>query len=285
MSALSRFTQFIFGSTASAGRISQFGSLKAGTPTTYSGSTITPAEVQDQSGSSAGSNYLQGLDGALIANNSPAVQDINAMLNMITYQLAYLMQSGIPEYDSNTVYYTNQIVREGGTLYQSLMNSNAGNDPATNPSDWAVFSSATKTAVISASSGAYVGGSGVSPVTNLTVNIVTTGNPVQISLISDGTTGTGYFAVYLSSSTATQLGFRAILNVDSTNVYSQDFALDVNTTFTTTHGSLTSPTSAVNTVIPLAAGSHTISVYVEAFDSSIMAVDVLLTKLFVKELY
>lgn len=134
MGKLTRFTQLLFGSTASAGRISEYGSLQNGTPTTYAGSAATPALIQGDPG-----NFESGWDGAVIGNSSPAIQDANAVQYLNSYQLAYLLQEGIAEYDAATTYYINSICQVSGVLYVSLVNTNIGNAPASSPSDWTVY--------------------------------------------------------------------------------------------------------------------------------------------------
>lgn len=133
MAKITRATQKLFGSTANAGRLSKYGSLAAGSPVTYSGSTVTPANIQ------ALSNFLQGLDGGVIGNNSPAIQDQNSLFYLAFYQLAYLLQQGIPEYDASTTYYTNSFCQVSGTVYVSLIDNNTGNTPASSPSDWQLY--------------------------------------------------------------------------------------------------------------------------------------------------
>lgn len=124
MSQLSRYTQKLFGSSASTGRIAEFGSLFAGAPVTYSGSTATPTQIQ------ALSNFLQGWDGALIGSNSPAIQDLNAIDYLFSYQLAYILQDGVPLYDAGTTYYQHSIVQSSGNLYQYVnVTGSAGNAP------------------------------------------------------------------------------------------------------------------------------------------------------------
>ena len=130
MAKLTRFTQQVFGSTAAAGRMSEFGSLANGSPATYSGSTITPAIVQTLS------NYLQGWDGAVIGGNSPALQDMNALQYLFSYQLGYLLQQGIAEYDPTTTYYTNSFVSFNGVVYVSLRDNNVGTPVNTGSSSW-----------------------------------------------------------------------------------------------------------------------------------------------------
>lgn len=133
MAKLTRFTQKLFGSTAGTNTMSQFGGLAAGypvVPTRYSGSTITPTLVQ------ALANYLTGWTGAVIGGNSPAIEDMNSVCYLFAYQLAYLMQEGIAEYDASTTYYISSFCQSGGIVYQSLVDTNTGNTPASSPSQW-----------------------------------------------------------------------------------------------------------------------------------------------------
>lgn len=122
MAKLTRYTQKQFAGSAAANRISEFGSLAAGAPLTYSGSTITPAIIQTLT------NYLQGWDGAVIGTNSPAIQDMNALQYLFSYQLGYLLQEGVAEYDAATPYFIGSVVNNGfGVLYSSLIDNNLGN--------------------------------------------------------------------------------------------------------------------------------------------------------------
>jgi microcystin-dependent protein len=125
MSKLSRVTQLIFGSNAGLNQIGKFGSFAAGSPV-Y---TTDPAVVQSLS------NYLTGWFGAVVGNNSPTIEDMNAICYLYAYQLAYLMQSGIPEYDAGTTYYAGNWVQSGGVAYVSLTNNNLGN-AVSNPTYW-----------------------------------------------------------------------------------------------------------------------------------------------------
>lgn len=129
MSRLIRYTQKIFGSTAGATQIAEFGSLAAAAPMTYSGSTITPAIVQGLS------EYLEGWFGAIIGNNSPAIEDMNSLCYLFAYQLTYIMQAGLPEWDSATTYYVGDLAQSGGIIYASLTDTNL-NNPLTDGSNW-----------------------------------------------------------------------------------------------------------------------------------------------------
>lgn len=57
-------------------------------------------------------------------------KDLNGVLYEATYHLAYLYQSGIPEYNATTTYYVDDIVRGDSTsfIYKSLVDNNIGND-------------------------------------------------------------------------------------------------------------------------------------------------------------
>ena len=129
MAKLTRYTQQVFGSTAGTAQMAEFGSLAAGTPLTYSGTTITPAIVQ------ALSQYLSGWLSAVIGSNSPAIEDMNALCYLFAYQLAYGFEMGIAEWDSATTYYIGSMVNSAGTIYASLINANL-NNAVTNGTDW-----------------------------------------------------------------------------------------------------------------------------------------------------
>lgn len=118
MSKIARKVAKIFGSTAVSGDIKQFGSLAAGTPLTAS----DPAVVQ------ALSNWLTGWKGAVIGGNSPAIEDMNGMCFVFGYQLAYLMQAGIAEWDADTTYYIGSFASDGlGNIYASITDTNLNN--------------------------------------------------------------------------------------------------------------------------------------------------------------
>ena len=127
MSKLTRVTQNVFASSAPAAAtgIAQFGSKAAGSPAF----TTNPATAQ------ALSEWLSGLYSAVVAGNSIELEDLNALFFVITYQLAYILQEGIAEWDSGTTYYQYSFVQSGGLLYQSTANNNLNNNP-TSSSQW-----------------------------------------------------------------------------------------------------------------------------------------------------
>lgn len=126
MAKLPRVFQKIFGSGAGVDQISQFGSLFAGAPAF----TTDPAAAQGLS------NWLTGWFGAAIGGNAPAIEDMNSAMYVMTYQLAYLMQAGLAEWDTSTTYYTGSLANVAGTIYSSLTDANTGNAPASSPTQW-----------------------------------------------------------------------------------------------------------------------------------------------------
>lgn len=129
MAKLTRYSQLLFGSSATANEIAKFGSFAAGTPVRYSGTTVTPALIQ------ALSNYLSGWFAAVEGSFSPAIEDMNALCYLFAYQLCYLFQAGVPEWDSGTTYYTGSLASSSGTLYASLTDTNL-NHAVTDTTKW-----------------------------------------------------------------------------------------------------------------------------------------------------
>lgn len=121
MSKISRITQLIFGSTAGANQMGVFGSLAAGSPTFATNVGTGSNGVQNLG------NYLSGWFAAILGENSPAIQDMNSLFWLVTYQLAYLMQEGVAEWDSATTYYTGSLVSSAGSLYISKSDANLNN--------------------------------------------------------------------------------------------------------------------------------------------------------------
>jgi hypothetical protein len=135
MSKITRATALIFGSSAGANQLEQFGSLAAGLPVYLAPDNGGVAVTSIQ----ALSNYLTGWFGGVVGSNAPSIQDLNALCYLFAYQIAYGFQSGIPEYDAGTTYYTGSFCNVAGVVYQSLIDSNIGNTPASSTSDWKVF--------------------------------------------------------------------------------------------------------------------------------------------------
>jgi len=125
MAKLLRKTLLQFGSTVNAGsEIGQFGSYAA------------PIYSADIATLQAGTAWPRGWAAETIATNRPFLEDMNAVDYVYGYMLAYLLQMGIPEYDSATTYYLDSYVQIAGQIYQSLADNNTGNAPASSPASW-----------------------------------------------------------------------------------------------------------------------------------------------------
>lgn len=121
MAKLTRKNQLIFGSTAGTDQLAEFGSLAAGSPVRFNGASADPDVIQSLA------NYLEGWFGAIIGENSPAVEDMNALCFLFAYQLTYLFQAGVAEWNTAAIYYKGSQVNSGGLTYTSLTDSNTGN--------------------------------------------------------------------------------------------------------------------------------------------------------------
>ena len=127
MAKLTRKTQKIFADSAAASQITAFGSIKANSPNppVYS---KDPDIIQSN-------EYMQGWSGATQDDYAPYRQDMNAIQNLVTRQLAYLFQAGIPEYDPATQYYENSFCQLNGIIYRCLQDA-LGKNPATESAYW-----------------------------------------------------------------------------------------------------------------------------------------------------
>lgn len=134
MAKLTRKTQRLFGSSAGANQIAQFGSFAANSPLFSS----DPAVIQSLS------NFLTGWFGAAVGANSPAIEDMNGLFLVAFYQLAYLMQAGVAEYDTGTTYYTGSLAMSAGQIYVSQVDNNT-NNALSNRSFWIPFSGGSPT--------------------------------------------------------------------------------------------------------------------------------------------
>lgn len=124
MAGISRTTAVLFGTTGLT-PTGGFGAAANGVLTTEAGSSNTVSNIQTgQSGLWAG-----GWLGAVLgASKFPAIEDMNAVDNVFSTQIAYILERGIPEYDAGTTYNTGDIARDVGltTLYKSVGDANIG---------------------------------------------------------------------------------------------------------------------------------------------------------------
>jgi hypothetical protein len=123
-----RIFQKLFAESADTADVGQFGSLYDASPVTSKDPTIIQAL----------SHWVKGWKEAVIAVRRPSMQDFNGVLLVAFYQLCYLLETGIPEYDASTTYYTNAFCQVSGVIYKSLIDTNIGNAPASNPTKWAI---------------------------------------------------------------------------------------------------------------------------------------------------
>lgn len=167
MAKLQRKTAKLFAEDANAaiGGLAQFGSLASGTPN-YS---TDPDVIQ------ALDAYKKGWSAAVLGTKSPAMEDRNALDYLLSYQQAYIMQRGIPEYlDTETYYQGSFVSKADGALYVSKIDNNTGHDPALDSTEtyWMKFPTPAEVAAN------YVAKAGDTMTGALTVqaNISSTGN-------------------------------------------------------------------------------------------------------------
>ena len=122
MAKLDRKNQLVFGSTGGTTEFGKIGSDAAGTPETTKGPR-RPIQSLSQ--------YLAGLYGITAsAAEPPRIEDINALYYLMTSQLRYLFQNGVPEWHADAEYFaTVSYCQRGGVIYRSVTDDNVGNDP------------------------------------------------------------------------------------------------------------------------------------------------------------
>lgn len=125
MAKLDRVAQSIFAILSGVSDVEQFGSFANG------GANFTkdPAVIQ------ALAKWKSGWQSAIVGGANPNIEDMNAVLLVLSYQLAYLFQQGIPEWNVDTTYFIGSFVTVNGTVYLSLTNDNLGN-LVTDPTNW-----------------------------------------------------------------------------------------------------------------------------------------------------
>lgn len=127
MAKIVRKTMVQFGLAGPVSSFGQFGSKEAGTPQT----TKDPTVIQQLS---AWSNGWQ--DAVVTANKAAYLEDMNGMCFVFSWQLGYLLQQGIPEWDASTTYYLNSVVQaNNGQWFNSLQDNNLNNAPPVSASN------------------------------------------------------------------------------------------------------------------------------------------------------
>ena len=128
MAKLTRKLQKIFAQSASSDQLTVFGTEKTGSP-------IDSTDVETPQGGS----YSYGWDGAIKNDKAPYLSEMNGVQYGITYQLAYMLQHGIPEYISTETYYKGNFVKvvteSDVKIYYSLIDDNI-NGLLVDKDDW-----------------------------------------------------------------------------------------------------------------------------------------------------
>lgn len=130
MPKIQRKTQKVFCNSADSDQLAVFGSMSTGTP-------VYSSDVEELQSNEA---FDLGWDAATLEDKAPFMEEMNGVQYGLTYQIAYGLQEGVPEYDSATTYYIGSIckVLEDGkpVLYTSLTDNNIGNDPVNDSTNW-----------------------------------------------------------------------------------------------------------------------------------------------------
>lgn len=124
MSKLARVTQRLFASNPGSQQVEQFGSFANG-GANYS---VDPTVIQSLG------TWLTGWFGAIVGDDNPCIEDMNAICLVYAYQLAQGFQDGIPQWDAGTTYYKGSYVQDTsgtGFVYVSITDSNLNNDVST----------------------------------------------------------------------------------------------------------------------------------------------------------
>lgn len=130
MSRLTRVVQKIFGSGAGIDGVAVYGSTALGSPAF----STDPAVLQTP-------QYVTGIAASVIAGTKrlPILEEDNGVNFVNTYQLSYIFQEGIPEWNAETTYYTAgiSIVKLSGTtqLFATVSDANIGHTPVSGTTD------------------------------------------------------------------------------------------------------------------------------------------------------
>lgn len=132
MPKIDRVQQKIFAENSGNLGITEFGTAKQSHPTYTKDLSV----IQND-------NFTRGWSKAILSDKAPYEEDSNGLYYMITTQLAYLFQQGIPEYDINTTYYKGslaKVIDSNGdvSIYKSVSDENTGQD-VTNSLFWIVY--------------------------------------------------------------------------------------------------------------------------------------------------
>lgn len=146
MPKIDRKTAKMFASLAGPTEVGQFGSLAAGSIAYSKDPDVIQALPQ----------FLSGWYAAVVGSNSPAIEDMNALQYVFAYQIAYLLQRGVPEWDAETEYFIGDIVTDDdGSAFKSIADNNL-NNPVTDGTKWAPFGTTETQTIDPATQSPYV---------------------------------------------------------------------------------------------------------------------------------
>ncbi len=127
MPKLSKVKQRVFGATGSETEFGKIGSKSAGAPLT----------TKDLEAIQSLDEYSLGYFGITLdrgVSRLPYAEDLNSLFYLLTSQIAYLHQAGIPEWDAETEYYKDKsVVLHEGQLYTCLSGTEASPNRGLNP--------------------------------------------------------------------------------------------------------------------------------------------------------
>ena len=134
MAKLTRLTGKLFGETATAtGDNPQIGQFGSGLVGTYVGTTDV-ATIQNLAA------WSNGFIGCVTPSTQyPPLPEMTGFGKVLSYQENYLLQQGIPEWDSATDYHINGYCSYNGVIYKSLTNNNLNNNPASSTANWVEY--------------------------------------------------------------------------------------------------------------------------------------------------
>lgn len=135
MPKIERQTQKIFAGQANSDELGAFGTMKY--TQTSGGSPVYSSDIEILQSNPA---YEQGWSVAVLADKAPFLEEMNGVQYGFSKQIAYLLQTGMPEYNPDTTYYTNSFCQVNGIIYKSLTDENIGNDPTADTTNWEEFS-------------------------------------------------------------------------------------------------------------------------------------------------
>lgn len=139
MAKLARVTYTQFGKSGSTGNFTKFGS-------TVNPGPATPVYTKGIFDIQNDSAWVNGWQSAVYdSNKAPFLEDVNAWCLVHAYEMAYLFQEGIPEWDAGTTYPKDAVVKgaaggaSAGQWFQSLQDNNLNNAPPASASNslWA----------------------------------------------------------------------------------------------------------------------------------------------------